>query len=153
MIERVTSYPFSFLKNGQFTYAADGTNEDIANTNGPLGLTTSTSRWTGQLTQTDILDWIATGGGPNSYGTWGPYFWNPNGGNYGVHVTPNILPGTSIVYFGNELASMAGTTVIDANGFSQSDIVIWNDYPWMFGYEPITITQTISGLTVGKRYR
>lgn len=71
-----------------------------------------------------------------------------------MNVTPNILPGTSIVYFGNYVAGMTGTASIDANGFTvQDDISIFNEDPTQYGSEPNTITQVVSGLTVGKRYR
>lgn len=83
-----------------------------------------------------------------------PWFWDPSGNNYDMNVTPNILPGTSIVYFGNYVALMEGTAVVDANGFTQqSDISIYNEDPAAYGEDPNTITQVVSGLTVGKRYR
>lgn len=121
---------------------------------GVLGLTTSIDSWPGQLTQTDIQHWTASGGGPDSYGCWGPWYWNPYGNAYDINVTPNILPGTSVVYFGNFVALMTGSAVVDANGFTQQDdINIFNEDPDAYGSEPNTITQVVSGLTVGKRYR
>lgn len=80
--------------------------------------------------------------------------WDPSGNNHDMNVTPNILPGTSIVYFGNFVALMEGTAVVDANGFTQqNDISIYNEDPAAYGEDPNTITQVVSGLTVGKRYR
>lgn len=140
-----------------FIYSADGVNRNAFtkwNQFYPFpGLTTSAIGFQGELQQIDIRDWTASGGGYDSYGSWAQHFWNPKYNDYVMCATPNIPYGTPLVYFGNWLADKEGTAEVDVNGFTQSDVRIFNTDPDTYGTEPVTITQVVTGLTVGERYR
>jgi LPXTG-motif cell wall-anchored protein len=149
----------NLVLNGDFTFAADNT--DMSTSGMSAGLVPGTTLGG---TPVAIRDWTAYGGGERTYAKWG----------YRVHGgEPAPAPADdSMVYFGNALGATwrqdSGSAVsaqdgfinpltFNAEGAALSNITVTPrdnraDY---FGTSatPVTLTQTVAGLTPGSRYR
>ena len=149
----------NLILNGDFTFSADDT--DMAATQARGGLVPGT---TGGGTPVAIRDWTAFGGGRLTYAKWGSLV---HGGE-----PPPAPADASMVYFGNALGATwkqdSGTAVATQDGFRNplsfnadgaalSNITVTprDNSPNFYGTSttPVTLTQTVTGLTSGTRYR
>ena len=156
----------NLILNGDFeqTWPGDGTMYRLR----PAG-TTNASPSNPEQYQA-IPSWSTSGGGPtatsDTYGGWGDmnlYEWDPNHSTL-ADPTYGGAPGRSMVYFGNDAHwSWDGSkpTFVGAGSGKAAiarptgSLTFANGAPAAFGTNatPVTVTQTVTGLTVGQSYR